>query len=460
MNDYRYILEPYRGPASRYRCPSCNQPRKFTLYIDRESREPLADYVGRCDRESRCGYHYTPRQYFADNSTQSTQQRAASFCAPIMQAEPRPVDYLPGNLILESFKAHNQNNLFIFFAQQIGEAAAMAIFEKYAVGTSKKWPGATTFWQVDQMDRVHQCKVMLYDAATGRRVKKEGESFTAFMGKGLLGNYDANLQQCFFGCHLLSRYPSAPVAIVESEKTALYCSHYYPGLVWLATGGKQGCSLRSRAPIEPLKNRTVILFPDLAATKDWQDKARQIAEMIPCKIHVSTDLENMASEADKAAGLDIMDYHLQQQAAQYVTIKTRAKEPPPVPDTPPPSDLATIAAQFAHTGQFKPGKVSTASANNTAVISPAGANNSSFERTYLNQWDVAVLRQNIEAITLPAEPITLSDGTTITNAPLFANAHLQTIEANNGNPTFQPYYDRIIKFVEICKKQSFSNGIT
>ena len=27
----------------------------------------LSDSVGKCNRLNKCGYHYTPRQYFADN---------------------------------------------------------------------------------------------------------------------------------------------------------------------------------------------------------------------------------------------------------------------------------------------------------------------------------------------------------------------------------------------------------
>jgi hypothetical protein len=35
--------------------------------MDTETGRQIADTVGRCDRESSCGYHYTPKEYFADN---------------------------------------------------------------------------------------------------------------------------------------------------------------------------------------------------------------------------------------------------------------------------------------------------------------------------------------------------------------------------------------------------------
>lgn len=68
MNEHKYILEPYKGMNTRYRCPSCQQRDKtFSLYIDRETGEHINSTVGRCNRESNCGHHYTPKQYFKDN---------------------------------------------------------------------------------------------------------------------------------------------------------------------------------------------------------------------------------------------------------------------------------------------------------------------------------------------------------------------------------------------------------
>ena len=69
MNNYRDILEKYKGKSSRYVCPECMQRNKtFTLYIDSETDLHINDSVGRCNRETSCGYHYTPKQYFQDNN--------------------------------------------------------------------------------------------------------------------------------------------------------------------------------------------------------------------------------------------------------------------------------------------------------------------------------------------------------------------------------------------------------
>ena len=50
---------------------------------------------------------------------------------------------------------------------------------------------------------------------------------------------DYNLKQCLCGEHLLSEKPTKPVAIVESEKSALIATHYMPEFIWLAGSGMQ-----------------------------------------------------------------------------------------------------------------------------------------------------------------------------------------------------------------------------
>ena len=66
-NNYRYSLERYKGRGSRYTCPQCGRKYTFTRYIDNDTNQYINDRVGKCNRLDKCGYHYTPRQYFEDN---------------------------------------------------------------------------------------------------------------------------------------------------------------------------------------------------------------------------------------------------------------------------------------------------------------------------------------------------------------------------------------------------------
>ena len=61
------FLEKYKGKTTRHTCPECGMKESFTLYIDANTNNPINSKVGKCNRESKCGYHYTPKQFFIDN---------------------------------------------------------------------------------------------------------------------------------------------------------------------------------------------------------------------------------------------------------------------------------------------------------------------------------------------------------------------------------------------------------
>src|SRR5690606_12784869 len=96
------------------------------------------------------------------------------------------------------------------------------------------------------------------------------------------------LKQCLFGEHLL-RGNNNPVAIVESEKTAVVASMYLPKFIWLATGGLSNLSPEK---CQVLKGRNVVLFPDLNGHEKWEEKAKEIREKVKdIKVVVSKLLE-------------------------------------------------------------------------------------------------------------------------------------------------------------------------
>ena len=88
-----------------------------------------------------------------------------------------------------------------------------------------------------------------------------------------------------------------PVAIVESEKTALVAALFIPDFVWLATGGMHGC-FNSEA-MQVLKEREVILFPDLKATDEWRQRLSML-ETICRRVTCSDLLEKMATDEQRS----------------------------------------------------------------------------------------------------------------------------------------------------------------
>lgn len=66
MEQYRFHLEKYHTGCKK-QCPKCGCKACFTRYVDSKREITFPDYVGRCDREQSCGYHFTPREYFQEN---------------------------------------------------------------------------------------------------------------------------------------------------------------------------------------------------------------------------------------------------------------------------------------------------------------------------------------------------------------------------------------------------------
>ncbi len=294
MSAFRYMLE--RG-GSKNVCPACKQ-RRFVRYIDTETGEQLADEVGRCDREESCGYHLTPREYFlmtGKNPFSSARRKRE----PIKKPEPV---YIPPETMQASFAAFERNNFAAWLCGVFGEEKAFELANRYNLGSSKHWYGACVFWQVDEAGWIHAGKVMLYDADTGRRVKQPG-----VMVRGvhwLLGMADRKPEACLFGLHLLSEDTLRPIAVVESEKSALIGAGFVPEFTWMATGGSGNLNPEV---LKPLRGRDVVLMPDLGpAFGKWKEVGRQAG------VRVSNVLEDRATEQDRTAGLDIADFLLRE----------------------------------------------------------------------------------------------------------------------------------------------------
>ena len=115
----------------------------------------------------------------------------------------------------------------------------------------------------------------------------------------------SELTQCLFGEHLLPQHSDKTVALVESEKTAIICSAMMPQYLWLATGGKSGLTSER---LSSLKGRKILVFPDIDAFKDWQQKIFTFPHL---DIRISRLLEDNATPADRAAHIDLADWIIQ-----------------------------------------------------------------------------------------------------------------------------------------------------
>ncbi|KAA3167691.1 hypothetical protein F2A07_14385, partial [Akkermansia sp. BIOML-A61] len=261
-----YSLQKYKGTATRHTCPNCGDKRSFTCYVD-ESGMLLHPSVGRCNHESSCGYHYTPKEYFHDHPECRTANgfsfgRQRSERKPVQIPPQATIGYIPPKYVERSQSVHS--NFFRFISSLLdsyygskAKEVLKRLLEEYRLGATRD--GAVIFWQIDRTNRVRTGKVMQYNPDDGHRVKNGQTSTVDWIHSLLKRRHELaeewQLSQCLFGEHLLNTYPDKVAVLVESEKSAVIGSALFPGYVWLATGGKS--QLREEK-LRVLSGRTVL----------------------------------------------------------------------------------------------------------------------------------------------------------------------------------------------------------
>lgn len=296
MNSYKYTLEKYNSsgsgqPRNRYTCPSCKRTRCFTRYVDTATGAVLDPSVGKCDHENRCGYHYTPAQFFRDHPSRrpdgQAPQEPTAQQAPAPPTPPSTIDwsYLSGS--------HSPRSGFVGWLARRFPTKADAlrrVYEDYHLGATRD--GGVIFWQIDTKLRIRTGKIMHYDA-NGHRTDRLNWVHSLLQKQQRLPP-DWSLRQCLFGEHLLGQRPADTVCLVESEKTALIAALFYPQHLWLATGG---CGQLSADKLTPLRGRQVKIWPDSGAYEKWR------AKLEPCvgvAYTLVSDLERYPPNTDLA----------------------------------------------------------------------------------------------------------------------------------------------------------------
>lgn len=295
--EYRYILEK---KGKKHYCPSCGK-RRYRRFVDLETGDLIPEIYGRCDRENNCTYFLDP---YTDGYAKRESKGFQTWRRPRPLRRPRlivpPTSYIPNEKMEASLKEYDKNN-FVSFLSNLNPELQNVVIRRYNIGTSKRWDGATIFWQVDIKGKVRTGKIMLYSPETGKRVKEPHPHFS--WAHTQIENFQ--LKQCLFGEHLL-KGNNSPVGIVESEKTAVVASLYLPKFIWLATGGLSNLTPEK---CQVLKGRNVVLFPDLNGHEKWEEKAKEIREKVKdIKVVVSKLLEEKCNSEDREKGLDIADY--------------------------------------------------------------------------------------------------------------------------------------------------------
>jgi Domain of unknown function (DUF6371)/Zinc beta-ribbon finger, putative len=248
---YKYHLDK---SSKKFVCPSCNK-KTFVKYLDGINNNYLEASLGRCDRESKCQYHNTPKgnKTIVPISGALTQKKKAS--------------YHSLNVVGSFARNYSNNNFITYLRRFFVKVDIKKAIKKYFIGTSSHWSGATVFWQLDECYNGCAGKVMLYDKNTGARIKNPYPHIN-WMHK-VLNEKQFTLQQCLFGLHLISEYKNYTIGLVESEKTAVIMSVLNPSILWLATGSKT--NLKEQL-LKPIKHFNIVAYPDKTEYIDWNNK--------------------------------------------------------------------------------------------------------------------------------------------------------------------------------------------
>lgn len=202
--------------------------------------------------------------------------------APHTPPQPLPLLELPPTMVKRTLDTSN-DNLCNWLRSIKWDAAQRARVKKvlnaYMVGHSKD--GLTVFWNVDEEGIIRTGKMMLYKP-DGHRDKESRGNFSWIHSRLFkAGKYDGEqweVKKTLYGMHLLNLAPHATINIVESEKTALFMSICYGGMVrnlWMACGGKTNLT---REKLKPLieQRRDIFLYPDHDGIEEWQEQAKLI----------------------------------------------------------------------------------------------------------------------------------------------------------------------------------------
>jgi hypothetical protein len=456
---HRYSLE--KG-SKKHHCPDCNK-KTFVLYIDTETGDHLPEQYGRCDRESKCSYHLNP---YLDGYAKTIQEQGRGNRSElpnnwkpqrkkaIPQPTPEPVffdfDTFKQTLQPERYEKNTFiQNLFyrVQFPFEVDEVTK--VIQLYRLGTVANGyrAGANTFPYIDIKDNVRAVQVKQFDEqnhTTGTDfLHSIIEKHHTQNNKSLPEWLKAYIKQdkrisCLFGEHLLSKYHSNPVALIEAPKTAVYGTLYFglpetpESLIWLAVYNKSSFSFEK---LKVLQGRFVYVFPDLSKDgntfKEWETKAKEYESRLPGTRFIFSDLlEKLAPKRDKSEGNDLADYLIKQDWRLFRKRNIQEQPPQPEPEkvikvtkvTPEQNIIFSHAEPLPKVEEFKTERIEQ-----------------------LQNWsnDIAELESYFVSIELPTQPITLNQYSTIRNCSQLLESHFTTVKGNNGNKTFLPYLNRL-----------------
>ncbi len=290
MRKSRYKYELQKGSKHTF-CPACKK-KTFKPYV-RTGTDVIVDskLFGRCERINFCRYHRYP-----DTNEDWTPP-------PFVYTPPKEPDFIPKEMIEASFSKFKENTFFMWLVKLFGQDVAMDLQSKYNIGTAKN--NGTIFFQQDSEGKFRTGKVMYYQS-NGKRNKNRNSWYVHRSVKE-----DFELVQVFFGEHLIKENPDKPVALAESEKTAILMSVFEPEYTWLASGGANMLNSYRLLRLPRLD----LVCPDQGEFDNWKDRTKSFFNR-----EMDGRVEKAFREGRVSKGADILDLILIEKGMDKITL--------------------------------------------------------------------------------------------------------------------------------------------
>lgn len=255
----------YVDPVKRaYYCHGCGKGGDAITFLQDVEEIPFAEAVRRLGCTDLGSVEPTPERGLSQGET--------LFPEPIIHVDPQKVLVAAANA--------EQTSLYRFLCRHFTPEQVRDVCSRYLVGACRyvnhQGGRAAALPYIDCRGQVVDVKLMHFHPLTGSR--KDAPPLRRWADTQIEQSWFlAECKQshmrapwCCFGEHLLAASPRKPIAVVESEKTALIASLAFPAYVWLAVGGKNNLH---RLPLQAIGSRSVTLFPDNDAFADWTAQA-------------------------------------------------------------------------------------------------------------------------------------------------------------------------------------------
>lgn len=507
---YRFTLDE---TSAKFDCPECGEKR-FVRYFDNELQDYLPEEYGRCDRSAH--YHLNPYMDGYAKSLEKPHHKSfktRSYYASVKGVQEQPV-YIPLEVLKETLKDFSQNNFLNNLQKNVPFPFPVSdiqrLIELYLIGTinptkrrDQYLKGAVTFPYFENIEQIQAIQIVQYDMRNHRKYinwidtylcPKTGSimpiDFPAVQSKiptieWIESRRDQKKVNCYFGAHLVEMFPHNPIVLVEGPKSALIGMLYFgfpddhpDNPIWLATGSKDTFSLdRSRI----LSKRHVIIFPDLSPDgrthKEWVKKASDFQVHLPwTSFTVSSYFEESSTFKEKSDSLDIADYLITKDwrifrnchHSENAHINNPRENSVIEPDNPRgeaehkentdlESDFVSIQKSISSLSSEIQDKFKLLVSNGFVLDqdqTPRFSKVATPKISINDPWshEIRELEFFFSSAKLPERPFYLTAYTPIGNVKGFIEYNLEVAKAQNGNPTYRPYLNRVLELMKYLKE--------